>query len=75
MGQILLNDLLGFSEEEIKNEHEIMQSIEKHRKSLGYKQYEFAEMMGLTPVQYSKIKVDDEPYILYQKFSRHKRHI
>ncbi|EOE6793396.1 helix-turn-helix domain-containing protein [Staphylococcus pseudintermedius] len=33
-----------------------MQSIEKHRKSLGYKQYEFAEMMGLTPVQYSKIK-------------------
>ncbi len=56
MGQILLNDLLEFSEEEIKNEHEIMQSIEKHRKSLGYKQYEFAEMMGLTPVQYSKIK-------------------
>lgn|GEM_PF-4411174 len=35
---------------------DIMKSVECHRRKLGYKQYEFAQMMELTPVQYSKIK-------------------
>ncbi|ULG74222.1 helix-turn-helix domain-containing protein [Macrococcus brunensis] len=35
---------------------DIMKSIEYNRRKLGYKQYEFAQMMELTPVQYSKIK-------------------
>ncbi len=42
-------------------QREIMESIENHRRKLGYKQYEFAEMMGLTPVQYSKIKSGRRP--------------
>lgn len=36
----------------------MMESIEKTRRELGYKQYEFAEMMGMSPSQYSKMKND-----------------
>lgn len=37
-------------------QHEIMKSIEKTRRELGYKQYEFSEMMGMSACQYSKMK-------------------